>query len=188
MIRAPLAASQHLLTKRTHTHIVHSDAPLLFTTKMRLPSWVSYIPKKWHVPPKAMYTIFAIEVAVSVPALALYGIAKPDTYRTRLWQEGYNQGWNSDPKEVLYAYANSRPIPDPLPWSQLYVFSITCLLNGVDRSLSGLNLRKALTKSIAPRPFPSSSRSSLSSSNSSKESCSFVVCSTLFLLSSFMPP
>ena len=88
---------------------------------MRLPSWVSYIPKKWHVSPKAMYTIFVIEVVVSVPALALYGIAKPDTYRTRLWQEGYNHGWNSDPKEVLYAYANSRPIPDPLPWSQLYV-------------------------------------------------------------------
>ena len=88
---------------------------------MRTPSCFSYIPKKWRVPPKVMYAIFALELAFSVPALALYGIAKPDTYRTRLWQEGYNHGWNSPPNEVLYAYANYRPIPNPLPWSQLYV-------------------------------------------------------------------
>lgn len=88
---------------------------------MRTPSCFSYIPKKWRVPPKALYVLFAIELVVSVPALALYGIAKPDTYRTRLWQEGYNHGWNSPPNEVLYAYANYRPIPNPLPWSQLYV-------------------------------------------------------------------
>lgn len=60
------------------------------------------------------------ELPVSVAVLALYGIASPDLYRTRFWQEGSDQGWNSNPNQLIYAFANYNPISAPLPWSQLY--------------------------------------------------------------------
>lgn len=60
-----------------------------------------------------------IELAGTVPALALFGIASPDLYRTTMWQIGYQNGWNSDPREILYAYANYIPLPKiPFVWSQ----------------------------------------------------------------------
>jgi len=53
-----------------------------------------------------------------VAALALFGIAQPDLFRTKLWQVGSDHGFNSSPLEVLYAYANYRPIPKiPFVWS-----------------------------------------------------------------------
>jgi hypothetical protein len=67
--------------------------------------------------------LFIIELAGTVPALALFGIASPDLYRTTLWRIGYNETFNSDPNQILYAYANHRPIPTtPFVWSQTYVF------------------------------------------------------------------
>ncbi|CAD0093284.1 unnamed protein product, partial [Aureobasidium vineae] len=37
----------------------------------------------------------------TVAALALFAIAQPNTYRTRLWTDGYNNGFNSSPTEIL---------------------------------------------------------------------------------------
>jgi hypothetical protein len=71
--------------------------------------------------PKLMLTLFVLEFFLTVAALSLFGIADPNTYRTKLWQNGADQGFNSDPSEILYAYANYRPIPVPLVWSALYV-------------------------------------------------------------------
>ncbi|KAI4159323.1 MAG: hypothetical protein LQ342_006646 [Letrouitia transgressa] len=65
-----------------------------------------------------MYGLFVLELVIEIAALALFGIAQPDLYRTRLWQEGADHGWNSNPNEIIYAYANYRPIHTPLPWSQ----------------------------------------------------------------------
>jgi len=84
---------------------------------MRVPSFLTSIPRRWRTP-RAILSLFIVELLFSVAALALYGIAQPDLYRTRLWKEGSNHGWNSNPKEIIYAYANYRPIPTPLPWSQ----------------------------------------------------------------------
>lgn len=67
-------------------------------------------------------SLFAIELLVTVAALALYGIASPDLYRSQLWQEGSDHGWNSNPDQIVYAYANYRPIHYPRPWSQKCVF------------------------------------------------------------------
>lgn len=58
---------------------------------------------------------------MTIAALALFGIADPDLYRTKLWQAGSDAGFNSNPNELLYAYANYRPIKTPLVWSSLYV-------------------------------------------------------------------
>lgn len=68
-----------------------------------------------------MLSLFVFELLITVAALALYGIAAPDLYRTKLWQEGSNHGWNSNPNEILYAYANYRPIKYPTPWDGAYV-------------------------------------------------------------------
>ena len=65
--------------------------------------------------------LFVVEFPFTVACLALFGIADPDTYRTSLWKEGANHGWNSDPIELLYAYANYKPMKAPAPWNQLYV-------------------------------------------------------------------
>jgi len=77
-----------------------------------------YISRKWKLP-KLLYALFIIELAGTVAALALFGIADPNLFRTDLWQIGSDYGFNSSPLEILYAYANYRPIPKiPFVWSQ----------------------------------------------------------------------
>lgn len=73
--------------------------------------------------PKVIVGLFCFEFLMTVACLALYGIADPNTYRTKLWQNGADQGFNSNPNEILYAYANYKPIDPPVVWSNLYVFS-----------------------------------------------------------------
>jgi hypothetical protein len=74
---------------------------------------------KW---PKVLIALFVVELLGTVAVLALFGIADPNLYRTKLWQIGFDNGFNSNPKMVLYAYANHRPIPKiPFVWSQTCV-------------------------------------------------------------------
>lgn len=68
---------------------------------------------------KPIYALIIIEFPLTVATLALFGIADPNLYRTALWTEGSRHGWNSDPIELLYAYANYKPIKVPTPWNQL---------------------------------------------------------------------
>lgn len=90
---------------------------------MRVPSFLSSIPRQWRTP-KVLLGLFVLEIPLTVAALALFGIAQPDLYRTRFWQEGADQGWNSNPNQLIYAIANYRPIKAPLPWSQLFACSV----------------------------------------------------------------
>ncbi|MCJ1438335.1 hypothetical protein MMC27_007723 [Xylographa pallens] len=83
---------------------------------MKMPS-LSWINLEWRWQ-KFFYILIVAEVPFTVSALALFGIADPDLYRTQLWQEGANHGWNSDPIEILYSYANYAPINTPTPWNQ----------------------------------------------------------------------
>ncbi|KAL8823941.1 MAG: hypothetical protein Q9191_005425 [Dirinaria sp. TL-2023a] len=83
---------------------------------MGILSCFSSIPRQWRTP-KTIIGLFVLELCISIATLALYGIAQPDLYRTKLWQEGSLHGWNSSPSEIIYAYANYRPISTPLPWS-----------------------------------------------------------------------
>lgn len=84
-------------------------------------SFLSSIPRQWRTP-KVLVGLFVIELPLSIAALALFGIAQPDLYRTKFWQEGSDQGWNSNPNQLIYAAANYKSINAPLPWSQLFVF------------------------------------------------------------------
>ncbi|TVY18427.1 hypothetical protein LARI1_G004659 [Lachnellula arida] len=75
---------------------------------------------KW---PKFLIALMVVELGGSVAALALFGIAEPNLYRTKLWQIGADNGFNSSPKTILYAYANYRKIPSiPFVWSHTYVY------------------------------------------------------------------
>lgn len=87
---------------------------------MGISSCLSSIPRKWKTP-KLLIAMFIIELPFSIAALALFGIASPDLYRTRFWQQGFDLGWNSNPNQAIYAAANYKPYSAPLPWSQLFV-------------------------------------------------------------------
>ena len=88
---------------------------------MRVPSFLSSIPRQWRTP-KTILGLFVLELPLTIAALALFGIAQPDLYRTRFWQEGADHGWNSNPNQIIYAIANYRPVKTPLPWSQLLAY------------------------------------------------------------------
>jgi hypothetical protein len=79
-------------------------------------------PKTWYS--RSLYNwmmvLFIIELAGTVAALALFGIASPDNFRTDLWIDGGKNHFNSNPNDLIYLYANYRPIPaTPLVWSSL---------------------------------------------------------------------
>lgn len=75
-----------------------------------------FIPRQWRMP-KWVYGLMILEFPFTVANLALFGIASPNLYRTILWSEGGKLGFNSDPKTVLYAAANYRPVKIPVVWS-----------------------------------------------------------------------
>ena len=77
-----------------------------------------YLARRWHLP-KVIYGFFILELGLVVASLALFGIANPDTYRTKLWQDGSDNGFNSDPSRAEYAAYNYQTYKFPLPWSQL---------------------------------------------------------------------
>jgi hypothetical protein len=63
--------------------------------------------------------LLVAEFCVTITALALCLWGYPDRFRSRLWENGGAQGWNSDPKQRIYYYANYEEPPEvPLIWSQ----------------------------------------------------------------------
>ncbi|RKF76807.1 hypothetical protein GcM1_224035 [Golovinomyces cichoracearum] len=80
----------------------------------RLPS----LGRRWKWP-RIFISLTILELAGTIIALALFSIAQPDLFRTKLWQVGNYFGFNSSPAQILYAYANHRPIPRiPFVWSE----------------------------------------------------------------------
>lgn len=69
--------------------------------------------KRTHIP------LMLGELVGTVACLVVFALAQPDLYRTLFWQIGYDNGWNSNPNMILYAYANHVPLPTvPFVWSQ----------------------------------------------------------------------
>ncbi|KAK7537786.1 hypothetical protein IWX49DRAFT_478930, partial [Phyllosticta citricarpa] len=75
-----------------------------------------FISPAWRTK-RTMLILMAIEFPLVVAILTLFGIAHPNTYRTKLWQEGADLGYNSAPNAILYAMANYKPVKTPLVWS-----------------------------------------------------------------------
>ena len=77
------------------------------------------IAKKWRWF-WVMIGLMLAEFCGTVATLSLFGVASPNAYRTQMWKVGGEHGFNSHPRQILYAYANYRPIPEtPMVWSQL---------------------------------------------------------------------
>jgi hypothetical protein len=97
--------------------------------------------RRWPVR-KPVWMSMIFELVGLVPILVLFGIAQPDMYRTKLWQVGFDNQFNSNPLMILYAYANHRPLPTvPLVWSQL--------LTNFNVAISVVTLFVLLVKMIA---------------------------------------
>ena len=63
--------------------------------------------------------LLGLEFAVATAVLVLFGLAYPDRFRSRLWENGGVEGWNSNPNKRIYFYANHKEPPEiPLIWSQ----------------------------------------------------------------------
>lgn len=59
------------------------------------------------------------EFILVITLLAIFGAAYPDHFRTKMWEKGGAEGWNSDPEQRIYFYANYKEPPEvPLIWSQ----------------------------------------------------------------------
>lgn len=82
-------------------------------------SW--FLSKRWRPNKWPFYILLGFELALTIALLALFGIAAPNTYRTRLWQDGSDNGFNSSPTAGLYAAANWKPYSTPTVWSRTYV-------------------------------------------------------------------
>jgi hypothetical protein len=64
-------------------------------------------------------TIF--ELILSITLLSLFASAYPDRFRTSLWRDGGSKGWNSDPHQRVYFYANYREAPPiPMIWDERF--------------------------------------------------------------------
>ncbi|OJJ97884.1 hypothetical protein ASPACDRAFT_80012 [Aspergillus aculeatus ATCC 16872] len=77
-----------------------------------------YFPTRWRNH-NLLYILMGVELPLVVIILTLTGIANHDLYRTKLWQDGADNGFNSAPNEALYAAANHRPFTTPMVWSSL---------------------------------------------------------------------
>lgn len=76
--------------------------------------------KRWRVS-KPIYALLLCETPFIIAGLALYGIADPNTYRSRLWQDGFDNGFNSSPAQPIYDMVNGGKGNTPLVWSLLLV-------------------------------------------------------------------
>lgn len=64
-------------------------------------------------------TLFDLILAIAL--VSLFATAYPDRFRSILWKEGGTKGWNSDPIQRVYDYANYRKSPPiPLIWDERY--------------------------------------------------------------------
>lgn len=82
-----------------------------------------FFPKK-HKNHRIVLWLMAGEFPITIVMLTLTGIASHNLYRTLLWQDGADNGFNSAPNEALYAAANYRPFTAPMVWSSLYAIPL----------------------------------------------------------------
>ncbi|KAH1436752.1 hypothetical protein KXX32_005181 [Aspergillus fumigatus] len=79
-----------------------------------------YFPR-YHRYHKVLLYLMALELPFTIVILTLTGIASHNLYRTKLWQDGADNGFNSSPDEQLYAAANYRPYKVPTVWSEFFL-------------------------------------------------------------------
>ena len=74
-----------------------------------------------------------LESVVVITAFTLSIVSYPHHLRTSLWAAGAAHGWNSDPHERVYFYANyETPPPVPFIWSEEYGLLSSVLPQGME--------------------------------------------------------
>lgn len=74
-----------------------------------------------HLPPNRSHGLLPLllESLLMIVCLSLCLAALPAHIRSSLWAAGAEHGWNSNPHDRLYFYANYKtPPPVPFIWSQ----------------------------------------------------------------------
>jgi hypothetical protein len=66
-----------------------------------------------------MWGLMIFELPLTISLLVLFGVADPDTYRDLLWQDGFDNGFNSNPSQPIFNLVNGGKMVIPLVWSQL---------------------------------------------------------------------
>jgi hypothetical protein len=63
-------------------------------------------------------TLIGLEFGLTIGALALFAIAEESAYKPKLWQDGFDNGFNSSPAQPIYDLVNGKKSTTPLVWSQ----------------------------------------------------------------------
>ncbi|XP_014560979.1 hypothetical protein COCVIDRAFT_33999 [Bipolaris victoriae FI3] len=72
-----------------------------------------------RTPPLLFLSAMLVDLILAITLISLFASAYPDRFRTALWRNGGSEGWNSDPQQRVYDYANYRESPPmPLIWDQ----------------------------------------------------------------------
>lgn len=66
-----------------------------------------------------------VELVLVITLVSVFAYACRGQYRSKLWEDGGIHGWNSDPRQRVYYYANYHdPPPIPLIWDEEFVHII----------------------------------------------------------------
>ncbi|CAF3654924.1 unnamed protein product [Fusarium graminearum] len=65
------------------------------------------------------FALILAEMVVTITAVILFCLEYPVDFRSRLWENGGELGYNSNPNKRIYYYANHLEPPEvPFIWSQ----------------------------------------------------------------------
>ena len=99
--------------------------------KQPQPAWA--VPQQTWPPNRSCGKLSIIlESVVVITAFTLSIFSYPYHLRTSLWAAGAAHGWNSDPYERAYFYANYETPPIPFIWSEEYGFPAQCWPQGTE--------------------------------------------------------
>jgi hypothetical protein len=68
---------------------------------------------------RVVWCLICFEVPLTIALLVLFGVADPNTYRTLLWLDGFENGFNSNPSQPVFNLVNGGQYKTPLVWSEL---------------------------------------------------------------------
>lgn len=97
--------------------------------------------------------IFLLELCICLVTVLLFALSYQKSIRRGLWENGGEEGWNSDPRLRIYYYANYREPPEiPLIWSQkLAALESNHACKGVEKFRSSIVDNYLQTIGIKPR-------------------------------------
>ena len=82
---------------------------------------LNWPPAKKATPTNHLHGILGLtlETLIVTVCLSLTLVSYPHHFRSSLWAAGAEKGWNSDPHERVYFYANYKtPPPVPFVWGE----------------------------------------------------------------------